>query len=218
MENKKCIECDKIITGQKKVYCSGACKQKHHYHRIKEQTNSYHSQTVRALIRKVKLIELLGGKCSECGYNSNLASLEFHHEDPSIKDGQLDARTLSNRSWEHILKESEKCKLLCSNCHRERHNPDLCLDKVKVFLVEQNKIRPANKKRINKPKCVDCGNEINYTHTRCSDCSSKNKRKIERPDLKLLQEELNENGVTWCSKKYGVSRKTIHRWIERQIQ
>ncbi len=40
------------------------------------------------------------------------------------KEFQLDLRSLSNRKWESILIEAEKCILLCSNCHSELHNPD----------------------------------------------------------------------------------------------
>lgn len=218
METKKCIECDKPISGQKKMYCSGACKQSHHYYRIKEQTNSYHSQTMRALVRKIKLIEVMGGKCFNCGYNSNLASLEFHHEDPLLKEDRLDARTLSNRSWEHILKEAEKCKLLCSNCHREHHNPDLDINKVKLLLSQQKSYQIDRVKKIVKPKCFDCGCEISYGFKRCTKCNNVFKRKVERPNLKILEEELKANGTTWCSIKYKVSRKTISRWIINKIQ
>jgi hypothetical protein len=47
-----CIVCNSELTGQKKMYCSNACKQKHHYDRIKEQTNTYHSQTIRSFQKK----------------------------------------------------------------------------------------------------------------------------------------------------------------------
>lgn len=28
----------------------------------------------------------LGGKCQECGYNKNIAALEFHHINPDEKE------------------------------------------------------------------------------------------------------------------------------------
>ena len=101
---KKCIVCDDTISGQKKLYCSNKCKQKHHYDRVKEQTNTYHSQTIRAYRRKVYLIDI---------------------------------RTLSNRSMKYILEEISKCDLLCSNCHREYHNPELGVEEIRE-LVEKN--------------------------------------------------------------------------------
>jgi predicted nucleic acid-binding Zn ribbon protein len=134
---KKCIVCDDTISGQKKLYCSNKCKQKHHYDRVKEQTNTYHSQTIRAYRRKVYLIDYLGGCCKVCKYNKNLSALEFHHRDPNIKDSQLDIRTLSNRSMKYILEEISKCDLLCSNCHREYHNPELGVEEIRE-LVEKN--------------------------------------------------------------------------------
>jgi hypothetical protein len=128
---KNCVVCNEELSGQKKMYCSNNCKQKHHYDRVKEQTNTYHSQTIRSYKRKLYLIELLGGYCRICKYNKNLSALEFHHRDPKGKDSQLDMRTLSNRSMEYILKEVSKCDLLCSNCHREYHNPEMEIENVK---------------------------------------------------------------------------------------
>jgi hypothetical protein len=67
---------------------------------------------------KVRAVELLGGKCSCCGYNKYIGALEFHHKNPSEKDFEV-VKTL--RKWESILKELNKCVLLCANCHREEH-------------------------------------------------------------------------------------------------
>ena len=128
---KNCVVCNEELSGQKKMYCSNNCKQKHHYDRVKEQTNTYHSQTIRSYKRKLYLIELLGGCCKFCKYDKNLSALEFHHRDPNGKDSQLDMRTLSNRSMEYILEEVSKCDLLCSNCHREHHNPEMEIENVK---------------------------------------------------------------------------------------
>ena len=57
------------------------------------------------------------------GYDRNLAALEFHHRDSRTKQFQLDLRSLSNRSWQVIAAEAAKCVLVCSNCHKEIHNP-----------------------------------------------------------------------------------------------
>lgn len=134
MNIKKCVVCSKPISGQKIMYCSNACKQKHHYYRIKEQTNTYHSQTIRSLKRKLELIELKGGKCEICGYDKNLSALQFHHRDPTKKELKLDVRTLGNNKMEKILKEFEKCDLVCSNCHFEIHNKEYTKENIKNII------------------------------------------------------------------------------------
>ena len=75
--------------------------------------------------RKVKLVKLKEGKCLICGYSKCIGALDFHHRDPKEKDFQLNNRALG-RKWEVILKEAEKCDLLCANCHREFHFVEGC--------------------------------------------------------------------------------------------
>jgi len=64
---------------------------------VKLQTNTYHSQTLRAISRKVKLVKLFSGGCQKCGYCANLSALHFHHVNPTINHFKLDARVLSNK-------------------------------------------------------------------------------------------------------------------------
>jgi hypothetical protein len=179
--------------------------------------NTYEYQKLRGLKRKLFLIDLRGSCCEKCGYNKNLASLDFHHEEPGQKESQLDMRTLANSSMKWILEEFEKCKVLCANCHREEHHSEL-----EISIVRNNvkKIEDSilEAKDAGKPKCCDCGAEINYTYKRCRPCGDKAKRKVERPNLILLQKEKELNGVEWCSKKYKVSPKTIRKWLQKQIQ
>lgn len=132
--NRICSVCSKPINGKQVKYCGNACKQKSHYHRIKEQTNTYFSQTKRGLLRKMNLIEEKGGKCESCGYNHNLGALQFHHIDPNEKKMKLDMRTLSNNKLEKIKAESKKCILLCGNCHVEHHHPELTMSDLKITL------------------------------------------------------------------------------------
>jgi len=125
---KTCTICSNTLQGQQQKFCSNKCKQKSHYNSVKRQTNTYHSQTIRALRRKIKLIEIVGGGCKHCGYAANISALHFHHIDASEKSFKLGARILSNRSWDAILQEAQKCKLLCANCHSEIHNSELMFD------------------------------------------------------------------------------------------
>lgn len=130
-----CVECDRPLNGRRVKFCSNACKQRNHYHRVKYQQNTYHSQTLRGTRRKLRLIRLHGGCCQQCSYQRNLAALQFHHRRSEEKRFQLDLRSLSNRRWATIAEEAAKCDLLCANCHAELHHPELSIDTVKQRLA-----------------------------------------------------------------------------------
>ena len=116
MNNRSnCVVCDKRLSGKQSRFCSVSCKNRLH--------QSYPSQKRRGLKRKIDLVREFGGECSRCGYNKNIAALEFHHK--KGKSFKLDARSLSNRTQHSVSQEAKKCELVCSNCHAEIHNPDL---------------------------------------------------------------------------------------------
>ena len=81
-------------------------------------------QTKRCIL-KSSLIQELGGRCLRCGEDNPLV-LDFHHKDPSIKEGTITSM-LNRRSMEQAKKEAQKCVLLCSNCHRKEHYEHLWL-------------------------------------------------------------------------------------------
>ena len=58
-------------------------------------------------------------KCNRCGYDDHRA-LEFHH--PNDDKDKFDPCVIArNRSWNNVIKELNKCEVLCSNCHRIEH-------------------------------------------------------------------------------------------------
>ena len=116
----KCVICNSKLSGKQQKYCSSRCKNRD----TNNRHQSYLAQQARGRKRKLGLIEIKGGQCELCGYCKNYAALEFHHKDSSTKSFQLDLRSLSNRNWDKVLEELDKCRLLCSNCHAEIHNPD----------------------------------------------------------------------------------------------
>ncbi len=127
---KKCVICNNNLDGNKRKFCSDKCKKKEHYQKGKNQRNSYHRQTIKGITRKVYLIEKSGNMCCSCGYDKNISALEFHHKDPSTKKFQIDLRNCSNRKLSDLELESEKCDLLCANCHREHHNPQMSKENI----------------------------------------------------------------------------------------
>lgn len=71
--------------------------------------------------RLADLYEANDSKCADCGkYSTKLGFFDFHHTDPLAKEGSISAM-LSSASMERVLKEVEKCVMLCPNCHRLRH-------------------------------------------------------------------------------------------------
>lgn len=118
-----CCTCQTELIGRQTKYCSRHCKN--------ASTNSKHQhylkQQERGKQRRQALIRLKGGACEICGYGKNQTALAFHHLDPSDKSFAIDLRKCSNATWESLLSEAEKCRLLCLNCHAETHNPELSL-------------------------------------------------------------------------------------------
>lgn len=114
---QKCFVCKKKLVGRQKKFCSQNCKNR--------STNNVHqnyiTQQKRGKHRRNQLIQLLGGKCQQCGYNRSAAALAFHHRDPKTKKFQVDIRKCSNSSWDALIQEASKCVLLCLNCHAELH-------------------------------------------------------------------------------------------------
>lgn len=54
-------------------------------------------------------------KCSETQYQC----LDFHHLDPMQKEFGMS--NIGTRSWNLIMKEIEKCIVVCKNCHCKIH-------------------------------------------------------------------------------------------------
>lgn len=115
---KKCEICEKefetVKNGHTRKYCY-ECSPSY-------PKGSSHSKTISALRRAMKqeAIKRKGGKCEECGYDRCQDALVFHHENPEEKEFGL-AQNGITRTWKEYWNEAQKCKLLCANCHAEKH-------------------------------------------------------------------------------------------------
>ena len=72
----------------------------------------------RRRLTKEILVDEAGGSCRICGYDRDVAALQFHHIDPSQKEFSL-AMNGVTRGIEAMRREAGKCILLCANCHAE---------------------------------------------------------------------------------------------------
>jgi hypothetical protein len=67
-------------------------------------------------------VKYLGGKCIDCGLETDFMSVyDFHHRDAGIKKDTLARLISEGGTWKRIQPELDKCILLCANCHRIRH-------------------------------------------------------------------------------------------------
>lgn len=177
--------------------------------------NSYESQKLRALSRKKWLVDIMGGQCCVCGYKKNYAALEFHHINPSKKEIGLDSRRLANTKPEIILKEAEKCILVCSNCHQEIHHP--FLNKETADNIEPLKIEPFVARKRKQGTCPVCGKNFDFVKGKiyCShDCMMKDKNYPSRDEVVKKYEELKSQRKV--AEYYGLARKIIIGILKRE--
>lgn len=170
--------------------------------------NSYEAQKLRGLKRKYEIIMQRGGKCECCGYDKNIAALEFHHINPEEKEFQIDMRRFSNSSLETLQLELAKCKLLCANCHREEHNKGLDLSEIPQI------IENCEKKSFSSPKtgsvCPVCGKRFPKDSGKIY-CSKECREKAKGYPSKQEVLEQYELLGTWdkVAKHFGLTRKII---------
>lgn len=146
---------------------------------------------------KTEAICLFGNKCELCGFNNSITALVFHHKNPKEKDFSISLSTLKCKSI--MLKELEKCILLCANCHMEVHegmHPDIL--KYEPKLTGQTRTRRKHKNDYIQHMggaCSKCGynkcnRALNFHHLH-------NKKfvigtKTQLPKLEALQKELKK--------------------------
>lgn len=117
MNTQKCKYCGKnkptddfeianVING--KEYRRRKCR------RCYQDTKNAHRRHLRLWLDELKR----GKKCS-CG-EDDFRVLDFHHRDPDEKDLEV-SMTLGRWGKERILKEIDKCDVICAKCHRILH-------------------------------------------------------------------------------------------------
>jgi hypothetical protein len=143
-------------------------RKKYHYHRNKDEYNSYmKNYMLRAYHKKMqKMLDFLDGKCVICGTDKNLQIDHIYSSDKRFSLAKL-----WSYSWNIIEEELRKCQCLCSKHH---------LDKTKAE-------GSLNKSWTTKPRLVH-GSAHTYNHhkCRCEICvEGYERRKISRRKVKL---------------------------------
>lgn len=160
------------------TYCVNCTKQKH---------NEY-----KQYIREIKKEK--GGKCIKCSFD-NINALEFHHRDMKEKINNV----IKIKETNKLLKEIDKCDLLCVICHRiESHlqRKDMySLEKISDCQkrVERN-VNYTNKVKLKNNKCALCDKKVVKGNEFCFDFDHLNK------------EEKYKNVSDMCMNKFSIKR------------
>lgn len=116
-------------------------------------------------------------------------------------------RKFSNTKLETLRLELDKCIMICANCHREYHNPDLEFINIPELL---NKVDKLSFKNPSGNICPVCGERFPKTKGKIY-CSSKCR---ERDKHYPTIEEINEQYIILKSYEkvaqyFGLTRKII---------
>lgn len=161
------------------------------------------SQFILGWAKRIKAINMLGGKCVDCG-NSDVLCLTFHHKDK--KDKECEMASLKFKRWSLMESEAKKCEVLCSNCHRERHcngygrHND---DKQKLLVIKDLF------------RCEKCGyvgknySSLDFHHLRDKKFMI-NDRRLAFVTVELLAEEISK-----CSVLCANCHKVEHTMVDR---
>ncbi len=98
--------------------------QKKHYEANKEIYNARRLKSnikIRDKNRAYVTKYLEDKSCIKCG-ESNPVCLDFHHREPSEKVKTISRLKSSGMSIKALIKEIEKCDVVCANCHRKIHS------------------------------------------------------------------------------------------------
>ena len=86
--------------------------------RNKPKRRKTYNYLIREFTKKVIISRKKNGKCAHCGSKN---FLEFHHLDPTVKEGAVGKMWYDGKSKKELLNEINKCILLCHNCHVQEH-------------------------------------------------------------------------------------------------
>ena len=117
---------------------------------------------------------------------------------------------LDHINGDHEDNRIENLRILCPNCHAqtETYRAKNRRDKKPIKVKEE----PIKKSIFN--KCSICSKEINKKSKMCKECSHFNSRKVLRPNIETLLDDIKTLGYSATGRKYGVSDNAIRKWLK----
>lgn len=109
------VQCKSCYKEHRKIY-----QQEHYarYHQEYLERAKLQRNNLRAAFRAHMLEYLYGKVCEECG-EADIRTFEFAHIDATTKAFGISRAVRLGRSWQEVLSEIAKCRILCANCHKK---------------------------------------------------------------------------------------------------
>lgn len=137
-------------------------------------------------------------KCEICGIGENWFN------------GSKIVHILDHINGEPFDNRIENLRIICPNCNSTLETSCSWNKVKKIYDIENDEYKNA---KIYK-KC-NCGKIILIGSKMCSECNGENSRKVDRPNLEILEKEIEKFGYVGTGKKYGVVGNTIKKWIKQ---
>jgi hypothetical protein len=115
---------------------------------------------------------------------------------------------LDHINGNHDDNRLENLRIVCPNCHAQTDTYRAKNRRDKKPIKE----KPVKEIIIN--RCPDCDKEIKKDSKYCEECSHKKSRKVERPDMNTLINDIKNLGYSGTGRKYGVSDNAIRKWVK----
>ena len=99
-------------------YCKECGKRftRSHYRQNKRQ---YLDRNVRSFLKRRELVRQIKSRaCADCGIQYPFYVMDFDHREGETKEYELNR--IDRMTTRALLREIEKCDVVCSNCHRVR--------------------------------------------------------------------------------------------------
>jgi len=92
---------------------------------------------------KSKVLAYKEKVCKDCGvYDLPDCCYDFHHRNPRAKFWDVSYLISVNAAWDDLIREVDKCDVVCANCHRTRtwegKSAKLVKQKMSQTLIQQH--------------------------------------------------------------------------------
>ena len=177
-----------------------------------KKVNAWRSKT------KSIIINIMGGKCIICGYCKSTRALALHHLVPSEKEFQISSIKASRFAWSKIIKELQKCILVCHNCHCEIHDGLVIISNKSIIddkFFNYDYAFSIHKKDKLYDECPICHKSKPIQLKHCSkECANRSQYKVLWDEIDLVEELKNKTAVQLAS-ELGCSDVAIHKRLKK---